>query len=63
MSTKFAPRPHFRAPLIGLLAALVCAVAAPHGARGADAFRAFLAQLWPEAQAMGVSRATFDAAV
>jgi lytic murein transglycosylase len=29
---------------------------------GADAFRAWLEGLWPEAQALGVSRATFDAA-
>lgn len=29
---------------------------------GADKFRAWLETLWPEAQALGVSRATFDAA-
>ena len=34
-----------------------------HDAGGsADAFRAFVDGLWPEAQALGVSRATFDAA-
>jgi lytic murein transglycosylase len=31
-------------------------------ASGADAFRQWLEGLWPEAQALGVSRATFDAA-
>ena len=31
-------------------------------ASGADAFRAWLEGLWPEAQALGVSRATFDQA-
>jgi hypothetical protein len=31
-------------------------------ARADPAFRAFLDSLWPEAQALGVSRATFDAA-
>ncbi len=38
-------------------------VAAGNGAAfGADAFRAWLDGLWPEAQALGVSRATFDTA-
>ena len=32
-------------------------------AEGGDAFRQFLAGVWPEAQAAGVSRATFDAAL
>jgi len=32
-------------------------------AQGGDAFRQFLAGVWPEAQAAGVSRATFDAAL
>jgi len=32
-------------------------------AQSTDAFRKFLDGLWPEAQAMGVSRATFDAAL
>ena len=41
-------------------AALVVALSGPAG--GADAFRAFIEGLWPEAQALGVSRATFDAA-
>ncbi len=41
-------------------AALLLAAAAP--AVSADAFRAFLEGLWPEAQGLGVSRATFDAA-
>ncbi len=35
---------------------------AAHPARAADAaFTQFIASLWPEAQAAGVSRATFDA--
>jgi lytic murein transglycosylase len=43
---------------LGLLL-LACAVHAP--ARAADAaFTQFIASLWPEAQAAGVSRATFD---
>ena len=32
-------------------------------AQGSDAFRRFLETLWPEAQAMGISRATFDQAL
>src|SRR5215472_4650488 len=32
-------------------------------AQGGDAFRQFLEGIWPEAQAVGVSRATFDAAL
>jgi lytic murein transglycosylase len=57
-----APRSLLRRSLAGLAAAgalaLVCATPAP----AADAFRAFLESLWPDAQALGVSRATFDAA-
>src|SRR6201992_2764932 len=47
-----------------LLAALavVATMAGSHNARAADAgFTQFIASLWPEAQAAGVSRATFDA--
>src|SRR6201992_3589129 len=47
-----------------LLAALavVATMAGSHTARAADAgFTQFIASLWPEAQAAGVSRATFDA--
>ena len=49
----------------GLLAPIAPAA---HGgswpsAQAPDAFRRFLEALWPEAQAMGVSRATFDAAL
>src|SRR5262245_53011990 len=50
------------------LKALLCALAVaaalvlPPSARAADAaFSQFIASLWPEAQAAGVSRATFDA--
>src|SRR5881398_1843731 len=39
---------------------LALAAAPAHG--GDDAFRQWLAGLWPEAQKLGVSRATFDAA-
>ncbi len=66
-----------RAVLLALIAAVavLLAIAAQVGAQPAsqaanagpsltpDAFRRFLEQLWPEAQAMGVSRATFDAAL
>jgi lytic murein transglycosylase len=38
-------------------------LAAPAKAQGTDSFRKFLDALWPEAQAMGVSRPTFDAAL
>src|SRR6202000_2242742 len=47
-----------------LLAALavVATMAGSHNAFAADAgFTQFIASLWPEAQAAGVSRATFDA--
>jgi lytic murein transglycosylase len=45
-------------------AALVAAVAVvPGPVAAADDFRAFLVGLWPEAQALGVSRETFNAAL
>jgi lytic murein transglycosylase len=56
-STLFAP--NRRRALYGLAATLVVS-AAP--ARAAD-FAEFIEGLWPSAQAAGVSRATFDAAV
>jgi lytic murein transglycosylase len=50
--------PFFRALVFGLLL-LMSSLASP--ARAADAaFNQFIASLWPEAQAAGVSRATFD---
>jgi lytic murein transglycosylase len=50
-----------RAPtLVTAVVALLTVVAAPVIA--ADPFRDFLESLWPDAQAQGVSRATFDAA-
>ncbi len=49
--------------LRALAVAAVLVVAASGAATAADAFRAFLEGLWPEAQALGVSRATFDAAL
>ena len=55
--------PYFRrwkTALTGLV--LVAAVMLPLPARAAEAaFTQFIASLWPEAQAAGVSRATFDA--
>ena len=47
---------------LALLLAIFCA-AGQAGAQAPDPFRRFLEVLWPEAQAMGVSRATFDAAL
>jgi lytic murein transglycosylase len=45
------------------LAVLLIVTAGIHGASAADAtFRAWLQSLWPQAQALGVSRATFDLA-
>lgn len=51
--------------LMSVCTALALAYAlAPMGARAqsAEDFRRFVEQVWPEAQAMGVTRATFDAA-
>jgi lytic murein transglycosylase len=46
-----------------LCAALLCGFDCTHGARAADAaFKGFLESLWPQAQSLGVSHATFDAA-
>jgi lytic murein transglycosylase len=49
--------------MAGLLLLGVCLLAGTAGAQQAQSFRSFLEELWPEAQAMGVSRATFDAAL
>ncbi len=49
-----------RTRIAGVAAALVMSLIVP--ASGADAFRTWLDGLWPEAQALGVSRATFDKA-
>lgn len=46
-----------------LLAAALLLGLAQAPASAADAFRAFLETLWPEAQSLGVSRATFDTAL
>ncbi|KAB2920389.1 MAG: lytic murein transglycosylase [Hyphomicrobiaceae bacterium] len=59
--------PHDRGALIGLLAALALlllplACARPAAAQAGDVFRRFVEDLWPDARAMGVSRATFDRA-
>jgi lytic murein transglycosylase len=54
-----------RAPCLRIFVAIclpLLALIAPLPARAADAgFTQFIASLWPEAQAAGVSRATFDA--
>ncbi len=57
MQYEFLPEP---SKALGLLV-LVAALLLPAPARAADAaFTQFIASLWPEAQAAGVSRATFD---
>jgi lytic murein transglycosylase len=48
-----------RAALVALAVVLVACVPSAHAADAA--FAQFIASLWPEAQAAGVSRATFDA--
>lgn len=71
-----ARRPALRAALAGALAVFAAAATlAPEPARAqnqkpamqesreAAEFRKFIASLWPQAQARGVSRATFDAAL
>jgi len=45
-----------------LCAAVLSAALCNHPAFADDAFMAWLQSLWPQAQALGVSRATFDAA-
>src|SRR3982074_1369357 len=46
---------------IAFIAAMIAIVCALSPARAADAaFTQFIASLWPEAQAVGVSRETFD---
>ena len=58
------PRPGWSHPLT-VAAALwlgVVLTASPAGAQGKDGFRQFVETLWPEAEAKGVTRATFDAA-
>ena len=52
-----------RLALSVLCAALLSGVTFVHGARASDAaFQAWLQSLWPDAQKLGVSRATFDMA-
>jgi lytic murein transglycosylase len=50
------------AVLLALFVASLCVAAPRTIAQSADDFRRFVQELWPEAQGMGVSRATFDAA-
>ena len=46
---------------LALIVAAIASLCGSHPARAADAaFTQFIASLWPEAQAAGVSRATFD---
>ena len=52
------------AAAIVVAAAIAAALVGPARLAAADeGFRTFLAELWPEAQAMGISRATFDKAL
>jgi len=51
-----------RSALASLAAVLVLCVLAAPGARADAAFERFLGTLWPQAQQLGVSRATFDGA-
>jgi lytic murein transglycosylase len=48
--------------LPAVLCAAVLGMALTHGALADAAFQTWLQSLWPQAQALGVSRATFDAA-
>ena len=51
------------AAFLGAVMLLFCAVGVSGAvAQGASPFRSFLESLWPEAKALGVSRATFDKA-
>ena len=54
-----------RTTWLGTVALLLIVLVVPlqATAQGPDAFRRFLEALWPEAQAMGVSRAIFDSAL
>jgi membrane-bound lytic murein transglycosylase B len=56
-------RLHRRALLLGALAATAATAAGPALARGDADFAGFVESLWPSAQAAGVSRETFEAAV
>jgi membrane-bound lytic murein transglycosylase B len=49
-------------PAMALAAALAASAAAPAKAAADPAFRQWLEGLWPQAQSMGISRKTFDAA-
>lgn len=51
-----------RGALMGLALALLVAGPLPTHAQGNGDFRRFIEELWPEAQSMGIRRATFDAA-
>jgi lytic murein transglycosylase len=55
--------PHIGAALAAALVVLVALTCGQARAQDQNAFRRFLAELWPEAAAMGVSRNTFDAAL
>src|SRR6202521_6372988 len=50
------------APRLAIAAFFLFLAAANHASAADAAFQQWLASLWPEAQAIGVSRATFDAA-
>jgi lytic murein transglycosylase len=58
-----AARLRTRGAFLGLFALLIAALAAPAAhSQTADGFRRFVDELWRDAQAMDVSRATFDLA-
>ena len=62
---QYAPRrwwPHLAAAVAAALWLGAVLTAWPAGAQVKDGFRQFVETLWPEAQAKGVTRATFDAA-
>ena len=49
-------------PRCGTVIALLCVLLCAHAAKADAAFAAWLQSLWPHAQALGISRATFETA-
>src|SRR5262245_66512922 len=49
-------------PRCAAVTALLCTLLCTRGAEADAAFAAWLQSLWPQAQALGISRATFDTA-
>src|SRR5262245_38958238 len=50
------------ATILGVLACLLAAPSPPLAAPTEEGYRRFLAELWPEAENLGISRATFERA-